>query len=345
VALDKFNAPQIGSSVSAWLPFLFYCMLSLTLMLVDSRFALSSSIRSQTSVLASPIWWLASRPFALWQNGASAFTTNRQLHRRVDELEAVQLKSDLVLQQMATLQSENDALRALLRAKQRAAIEARLVELVNVNPDPSQKRFVIDKGAAQKVHVGQVLIDAHGLVGQVAEVYPGKSLVISITDADHALPVMVARSGFRSILFGQGNDRRLSLANLTPSDDIKAGDVLLTSGVGGRFPAGIPVGVVKQFKQDEALTFLSAQVQPFARLAYGRQLLLLDFVEGRPPRPVVPIQSAAGPKQTADAPASGAVTPAQPPADTVKPTDAPDQSAAGSKQPAQATTADAEPKP
>lgn len=345
MALDKFNAPQIGSSVSAWLPFLFYCMLSLTLMLVDSRFALSSAIRSQTSVLASPVWWLASRPFALWQNGASAFTTNAQLHRRVAELEAGQLKSNLVLQQTATLQSENDALRALLRAKQRAAIEARLVELVNVNPDPSQKRFVIDKGAAQKVHVGQVLIDAHGLVGQVAEVYPGKSLVISITDADHALPVMVARSGFRSILFGQGNDRRLSLANLTPSDDIKAGDVLLTSGIGGRFPAGIPVGVVKQFKQDEALTFLSAQVQPFARLAYGRQLLLLDFVEGRPPRPIVPIQGEAKPNQTAAAPALGTVSPVQPPAVPAKPLLSPGQPAASSGQPAQAAAVDAEPKP
>jgi rod shape-determining protein MreC len=343
VALDKFNAPQIGSSVSAWLPFLFYSMLSLTLMLVDSRFALSSAIRSQTSVLASPVWWLASRPFALWQDGASAFTTNARLRRRVAELEAGQLKSDLALQQTATLQSENDALRALLRARQRAAIEARLVELVNVNPDPSQKRFVIDKGAAQKVHVGQVLIDAHGLVGQVAEVYPGKSLVISITDADHALPVMVARSGFRSILFGQGNDRRLSLANLTPSDDIKAGDVLLTSGIGGRFPAGIPVGVVKQFKQDEALTFLSAQVQPFARLAYGRQLLLLDFVEGRPQRPIVPIQSEAKPNQTPAVPAPGAVSPAQPPA--VKPTLSPGPPATSSGQPAQAAAADAEPKP
>lgn len=282
MALDKLNSPQIGSSINAWLPFLFYCALSLTLMLVDSRFQISSAIRSQTSVLASPAWWLASRPYALWQNGASAITTNRELRRKVDALEARQLQSDLILQRVAALQSENDAMRGLLRANQRLSLEARMVELININPEPSQKRFVIDKGSSQKVRIGQVLIDAHGLVGQVSEVYPGKSLVIGITDADHALPVMVARSGLRSILFGQGNDRRLSLANLTPSDDIKVGDILLTSGVGGRFPPGIPVGVVKQFKQDEALTFLSAQVQPFARLAYGRHLLLLDFVGNRP---------------------------------------------------------------
>jgi rod shape-determining protein MreC len=319
VALDKLNSPQIGSSINAWLPFLFYCTLSLTLMLVDSRFQISAAIRSQTSILASPAWWLASRPYALWQNGASAMTSNRELRRQVDALEARQLKTDLVLQRVAALQSENDAMRGLLRAQQRLSLEARLVELININPEPSQKRFVIDKGSSQKVRVGQVLIDAHGLVGQVSEVYPGKSLVIGITDADHALPVMVARSGFRSILFGQGNDRRLSLANLTPSDDIKAGDILLTSGVGGRFPPGIPVGVVKQFKQDEALTFLSAQVQPFARLAYGRHLLLLDFVENRP------TAAASPPDRPAMTPGKPSVTPDRPVAESGKPPTTPIQ--------------------
>ncbi len=248
-------------------------------MLVDNRFAISSAIRNQASVLVSPVWWLASRPYSVWQTTISAMRSNQKLRSQVKVLESKQLKSDLVNQQIAALQSENSALRALLSAKQRIAYEARLVELVSINPEPTQKRFVIDKGADLGVRLGQVLIDARGLVGQVSEVYASKALVISITDADHALPVMVSRSGFRSILFGQGNDRILSLANLTPSDDIKVGDVLLTSGVGGRFPAGIPVGVVRQFKQDEALAFVSAQVQPYARIAYGRQLLLLDVIK------------------------------------------------------------------
>jgi rod shape-determining protein MreC len=260
-------------------------MLSITLMLVDNRFAVSSTIRNQASVLVSPVWWLASRPYSVWQNTLSAMHSNQQLRSQVKALESKQLKSDLAIQQMASMQSENSALRALLSAKQRLAFEARLVELVSMNPEPTQKRFVIDKGSNSGVRVGQVLIDARGLVGQVSEVYASKSLVISITDADHALPVMVSRSGFRSILFGQGNDRILSLANLTPSDDIKVGDVLLTSGVGGRFPAGIPVGVVRQFKQDAALAFVSAQVQPYARIAYGRQLLLLDVIKAPAVKP------------------------------------------------------------
>jgi rod shape-determining protein MreC len=279
VALDKFKSIQIGSGLNAWLPFLFYCMLSITLMLVDNRFAISSAIRNQASVLVSPVWWLASRPYSIWQSTISAMRSNQQLREQVNALESKQLKSDLAIQQMASMQSENSALRALLSAKQRLGYEARLVDLISINPEPSQKRFVIDKGEKLGVRLGQVVIDARGLVGQVSEVYANKSLVISITDADHALPVMVSRSGFRSILFGQGNDQVLSLANLTPSDDIKVGDVLLTSGLGGRFPAGIPVGVVRQFKQDEALAFVSAQVQPYARVAYGRQLLLLDVIK------------------------------------------------------------------
>ena len=277
MALDKFNASQIGNRLNAWLPFLFYSMLSLTLMLADNRFSISRTIRSQTSELASPIWWLASRPYSLWQSAEVALSSNRNLHAQVKHYEEQALRSNLALQQMSAMQSENAELRALLHAKQRTMPTARLVELVNINPDPAQKRFVIDKGSRQQVKIGQVVIDAHGLVGQVAEVYNNKSLVINITDADHALPVMVARSGFRSILFGQGNDRSLSLANLTPSDDIKVGDTLLTSGLGGRFPAGIPVGVVRAFQQDQALTFLNAQVSPFSRLAYGRHLLLLDY--------------------------------------------------------------------
>jgi rod shape-determining protein MreC len=287
LALVKSKPTQIGSSLSAWLPFLFYCLLSMVLMLIDKRFAISAAIRNQTSTLVSPVWWLASKPYSIWQGGVSAIRSNQQLHTELHILTTKQLKSDLILQQMVALQSENTALRALLAAEKRVGYQVRLVELVSINPEPSQKRFVINVGARQHVQLGQVLIDAYGLVGQVAEVYANKSLVISITDADHALPVIVARSGFRSILFGQSSSRVLSLANLTSSDDIKINDVLLTSGLGGRFPPGIPVGVVRQFKQDAALAFLSAQVQPYARFAYGRHLLLLDVVPNQTSRVII----------------------------------------------------------
>jgi rod shape-determining protein MreC len=286
VASDKRISLRIGSGLGAWLPILFYAIAAFCLMAVDARFSISSEIRSRATALASPVWWLASRPQALWQGAVAALSTNDGLRQRIDVLENEKLKTDLALQQMLAVQSENAELRKLLSGRQRLAPTARVVELLNINPDPSQKRFVIGEGARQRVREGQVLIDANGLVGQVAEVYPASAVVIGITDADHAVPVMVARSGFRGVLFGQGSDNRLSLANLTPSDDVKAGDILLTSGIGGRFPPGIPVGQVKAFRQDPALTFISAQVQPFARPRYGRHLLLLDVLPAPAPGPV-----------------------------------------------------------
>jgi len=292
VASDNRISHRIGSGLGAWLPILFYAIAALCLMAIDARFSMSGEIRSRTSVLASPVWWLASRPQALWQGGVAALSTNDGLRQRIKVLEKEKLKTDLVLQQMLAVQSENTQLRKLLKGQQQVAPTARVVELLNINPEPSQKRFVISEGARQNVRTGQVLIDANGLVGQVAEVYPTSAVVIGITDANHAVPVMVARSGFRGVLFGQGSDSRLSLANLTPSDDVRAGDILLTSGIGGRFPPGIPVGQVKAFRQDPSLTFISAQVQPFARLRYGRHLLLLEALPVlAPAAPVAALQA------------------------------------------------------
>lgn len=281
MALDKFNPGQTGSGLKALLPFLFYAMLAATLMVVDGRAGISAAIRSTASDVFSPLWWVASQPYAFWQKGIGAFNTNADLRDKVAGLEKEQLKSNLALQQMLAVQSENAELRGLLLAKNRFATQARLVELLSIHPEPSQKRYIIDRGSRQMVKPGQVLIDAKGLVGQVAEVYPASSVVIAITDADHAVPVMVARSGFRSIVLGQGNDNRLAMANLTASDDVKKGDVLLTSGIGGVFPPGIPVGIVTAFQQDHAMTFLSAQVMPLARPTYGRYLLLLDTYTSR----------------------------------------------------------------
>ncbi len=282
MALDKFNPGQTGSGLKALLPFLFYAMLAVTFMVVDVRAGISAVIRSTASDVFSPLWWVASQPYAFWQKGLGAFKTNNDLRDKVAGLEKEQLKSNLALQQMLAVQSENAELRGLLLAKNRFATQARLVELLSIHPEPSQKRYIIDRGSRQMVKQGQVLIDANGLVGQVAEVYPASSVVIAITDADHAVPVMVARSGFRSIVLGQGNDNRLAMANLTASDDVKKGDVLLTSGIGGVFPPGIPVGIVTAFQQDHAMTFLSAQVMPLARPTYGRYLLLLDTYTSKP---------------------------------------------------------------
>lgn len=298
---DKFNPGQTGSGLKALLPFLFYAMLSVTLMVVDGRAGLGAAVRGMASDAFSPLWWAASQPYALWQSGISAFHSNDSLRAEIAALEKERLKSNLALQQMLAVQSENAELRGLLAAKKRFGTQARLVELLSIHPEPTQKRYIIDRGSRLGVKPGQVLIDAKGLVGQVAEVYPASSVVIAITDADHAVPVMAARSGFRTIVLGQGNDNRLAIANLTASDDVRKGDVLLTSGIGGVFPPGIPVGIVTAFQQDPAMSFLNAQVAPLARPAYGRFLLLLDNPPTVPEvKPVPPPAANDGPVKQGD---------------------------------------------
>lgn len=278
MARDKNNSTKLDSSIGAVLPFLFYSMLCVVLMLVDNRFSFSQYLRKQSNELLMPVWWAAGRPFALWQMGSDALQNNHDLRQQVLDLQKKQLKSDLALQQLGLLQSENTELRAMFHTQQRVSPTAQIAELVSMSPEPSQRHFVINQGTQQGVRIGQVVLDANGLAGQVIEVFPRNAIVIAITDADHAIPIMVVRSGFRSIVFGRGNDRNLLLANLTPSDDVKVGDILVTSGVGGRFPAGIPVGVVKIFQQDAVMTFLNAEITPFARLGYGRHMLLLKDI-------------------------------------------------------------------
>lgn len=278
MARDKNNSTKLDSSIGAVLPFLFYSMLCVVLMLVDNRFSFSQYLRKQSNELLMPVWWAAGRPFALWQMGSDALQNNHDLRQQVLALQKKQLKSDLALQQLGLLQSENTELRAMLHTQQRVSPTAQIAELVSMSPEPNQRHFVINQGTQQGVRIGQVVLDANGLAGQVIEVFPRNAIVIAITDADHAIPIMVVRSGFRSIVFGRGNDRNLLLANLTPSDDVKVGDILVTSGVGGRFPAGIPVGVVKAFQQDAVMTFLNAEITPFARLGYGRHMLLLKDI-------------------------------------------------------------------
>lgn len=291
MASDKFNPGQTGGGLKSLLPFLFYAMLSMTLLVVDGRIGIGAVVRAAAAEAFSPLWWAASRPYALWQSGIGAFNSNAALRARVAALEQQQLQSDIASQRMLALQSENAELRGLLGASRRIEGKSRMVGLLSIHPDVSRKRYIIDRGARQGVKAGQVLVDARGLVGQVAEVYANRAVVIAITDADHAVPVVVARSGFRSVVFGQGDDNRLSMANLTASDDVRKGDLLLSSGIGGVFPPGIPVGVVTAFQQDPAMTFLSARVAPLARPAYGRHLLLLD---GRPPVPPLPAPAVQG---------------------------------------------------
>ncbi len=150
-----------------------------------------------------------------------------------------------------------------------------VAEIVNVSPDPLKQTIVIDKGADDDVYIGQAVIDAYGLVGQVVEVNDAQARVILISDSRHSIPVQVNRNGVRAIAEGAGQIDTLLLANVVATTDVKAGDLLVSSGLGQRFPVGYPVGVVESVVQDPGKPFLNVVVRPSAKLDRSRYVLLV----------------------------------------------------------------------
>jgi rod shape-determining protein MreC len=162
----------------------------------------------------------------------------------------------------------------------REGFDVQLVPILDVDLDPTRQRLMLNAGTRAGVRRGQAVIDAGGLVGQVIEATPTTAVVLLLTDPDHAVPVVVARTGVRLIVYGAGRSDVLELRNVPLSSDVRAGDVLITSGLGGRFPPGFPVGTIAALRPDESRAFLLGDVEAAAQLDRGRDVLLVREREG-----------------------------------------------------------------
>jgi rod shape-determining protein MreC len=191
------------------------------------------------------------------------------------------------LQRMAALRAENARFRALLDSKSRVPDRVVVGEILAVDMDPLRHRVILNKGSRDFAHEGQALLDAGGVVGQITRDRGDSSEAILVTDPDHAVPVEVVRNGLRTIAMGTGNLERLSLPFLTRNADIKAGDLLVTSGLGGAFPAGYPVGTVTSVDGSSGDAFLEVAATPAASLDRLREVLLV-FQEPDAVRDAVP---------------------------------------------------------
>src|SRR5690606_4219501 len=170
---------------------------------------------------------------------------------------------------------ENARLRRLLGAAERGRQDVQLAPILDVDLDPTRQRLLLNAGTRSGVRRGQAVIDAGGLVGQVIEATPTTATVLLLTDPDHAVPVAVARTGVRLIVYGTGRSDVLELRNVPLSSDVRTGDVLITSGLGGRFPPGFPVGTIAALRPDDSRAFLVVDVDAAAQLDRGRDVLLL----------------------------------------------------------------------
>lgn len=267
----------------------FFILLSSLLLFVDARYRYLESTRSALSVLVSPIQQLATVPGAIWRQIGNLFYTQsaqRDLAKDNDALRQQHQLDAAQLLQLQALQLENRQLRNLIELPQRHEFKAQLAELIYAERNVFQRKVLINKGANADVRIGQVVMDDVGIVGQITRVYPWLSEVTLITEKDHAVPVQVLRNGLRTILFGSGDTSQLSLRYMPVSADIQDDDMLITSGIDGIYPQGIPVAKVMKIERDPAYPFAKVTCLPLAGVDKNRHLLILSSLPKLPERPV-----------------------------------------------------------
>ena len=244
-------------------------------MTLESSTRLLDPLRSTLASLVSPIYVVAESPYLLSDAVGDVISTRDQLLEENQVLERRVLELSQISQQYLALKAENDRMRALLGSQSRLPYEVLVAELVGVIPDPTTFQIIIDKGADSGIEPGQAVLDAQGLFGQVVEVGGFTSRVLLITDRDHAVPVRINRNGVRSVAGGTGERDSLVLENVSISADIVEGDLVETSGLGGRFPPGYPVGIVSSVVIEPTSAYAQVLVRPMAQLDRSHHVLVI----------------------------------------------------------------------
>lgn len=250
-------------------------LLSLAGIVSDARFHLFDGMRLYINTFASPLLHLASVPRDVVEEASLQLSSRSQLLKDNQQLQQqlFLLRSDLL--RMAELSQENRRLRELLGSPVTQDSRKLVARILSVDSDPFVYQVVIDKGVEHHVYEGQPVVNDQGVIGQVVSVGKTSSRVLLITDISHALPVRVLRNDLRAIASGTGNINELTLKNLPRNVDIKDGDILVTSGMGGHFPEGYPVAKVTRFANEEQSPFAEIKAEPLATLDRLRYVLLL----------------------------------------------------------------------
>lgn len=244
-------------------------------MTLDHRYKQLESLRAGLSVVVYPLQLAVETPGAITEWFRESLATRRQLQEENASLHTQLLMLKAQSQKLQSLEIENIRLRELLESSFEVGEKVLVAELMVANLDPYKHQVVINKGELDRIYPGQPLLDAEGVMGQVVHVGPYSSTAILITDTSHAIPVRVNRNGIRTIALGSGTTNRLDLPYLSNNADVVPGDLLITSGLGGRFPPGYPVAVVEAVQHDPGRTFARIVARPTARLDRSREVLLV----------------------------------------------------------------------
>jgi rod shape-determining protein MreC len=305
-------------------------ILSVALMVLDHRNQHLREIRRYMAAAVHPLQQVVHAPVAATRWASENLAARTRLLAENSELQRERLEREGRLQRMAALEAENARLRALLESTAKVGDQVLIAEILSVDMDPLRHRIVLNKGSAEGAFVGQALIDAHGVVGQITRDQINSAEALLITDPDHAVPVEIVRNGLRTIAVGTGDLELLSLPFLARNADVQAGDLLVSSGLGGAFPPGYPVATVKSVSGETGEALLTVTARPSAALDRVREVLLVwpqgnivpatspsDAADSAPPAPPPPpvAEPAAGTTLENAAPPA-ATAPAEPAATT-----------------------------
>ena len=254
----------------------FFTLLSLLFMIMDHRYHHLDDIRAGVATALYPIQYIVNIPFATTEWASETFVSREALEKENQALKTEHLLLKAQQQKLYALQSENIRLRELMGSTQNVGERVMISELLAVDLDPFTRQIIVNKGEVNHAFVGQSVLDANGVVGQIVEIAPFASRAMMITDPSHAIPVQVNRTGMRAIAVGTGDiNNGLELPHIPNNADIIIGDLLVTSGLGGRFPAGYPVAHITKIELDPSQPYSVVMAQPVAQLERIREVLLV----------------------------------------------------------------------
>ncbi len=267
-------------------------LLSIALLISDARYSYLEGIRQAVSVIIYPLQRLAGAPRALLDSIGEFFVTQNALRTENARLTAQGLRDAVSLRKYAALAAENAHLRELLAARQRFPESTVFAEVLYAGRDLFTRKIIIDKGQQHGIKAGQPVIDQIGIVGQVTRIYPWLAEITLITDKEQAVPVQNLRNGLRAVLGGTGNDGLLELKFIPLNADFQNGDQLVTSGIDGVYPPGLPVAEVSNVERNAAYLFARITCKPLAGVTSYSQVLVLNWENKAPERPVVEVKPA-----------------------------------------------------
>jgi rod shape-determining protein MreC len=273
--MDHTPPPFFNRGPAPLVRLAFFASLSLALLVLDARFRYAEGLRSAIALAVYPLQTLATLPAALGERMAGYFASQAQLREENAELRARILDTSQAAQRYEAAQAEAGQLRRLVGAAERLPVKSMPAEILYNGRDPYSRKVVIDKGSQNGVQAGSPVVDDSGVIGQVTRAHALAAEVTLLTDKDQAIPVQVVRNGLRAVAFGAGTSGMLELRFMASNAEIQNGDRLVTSGIDGTYPPGIPVATVARIERDAAYTFARIVCQPAAGVERGRYVLVI----------------------------------------------------------------------